>query len=147
CRTPPCYTSAQRAEWSDQKERARAMKLASNAIKLLTVLFLAAIVVAAACSRADKGGNQSASAAGRAGAAAGDTYPEPRRPSYFKPPKSVDDLMDAARSFVRNQSGLQGKGMGILQPGESVLIVANNEADPMVLDAITRALTERKVTA
>jgi len=121
------------------------MKLASNAIKLLTVLFLAAIVVAAACSRADKR-NQSASAAGRAGAAAGDTYPEPRWPSYFKPPKSVDDLMDAARSFVRNQSGLQGKGMGILQPGESVLIVAANEADPMVLDALTRALVERKIT-
>src|SRR4029077_21049929 len=95
---------------------------------------------------ADKGRNDSASAAGRAGAAAGATYPEPRWPSYFKPPKSVDDLMGAARSFGRNQSGLQGKGMGILQPGESVLIVASNEADPMVLDAITRALTERKVT-
>src|SRR5438046_8815722 len=54
--------------------------------------------------------------------------------------------MGAARSFVRNQSGLQGKGMGILQQGESVLIVANNDADPMVLDAIKRALVERKVT-
>src|SRR5213076_2419203 len=53
--------------------------------------------------------------------------------------------MDAARSFVRNQSGLQGKGMGILQPGDSVLVVAANDADPMVLDAITRALGERKV--
>jgi hypothetical protein len=106
------------------------MKLASNAVKLLTVLFLTAIVVAA----------------GRAGAAAGETYPEPRWPSYFKPPKSVDDLMDAARSFVRNQSGLQGKGMGILQPGESVLIVAANEADPMVLEALKRALAERKIT-
>src|SRR4029077_13566694 len=95
---------------------------------------------------ADKGRNDSASAAGRAGAAAGATYPEPRWPSYFKPPKSVDDLMGAARSFVRNQSGLQGKGMGILQPGESVLVVASNEADPMVLDAIKRALVERKIT-
>src|SRR5262249_6457522 len=73
-------------------------------------------------------------------------YPEPRWPSYFKPPRSVDDLMPAARSLVRNQSGLQGKGMGILASGESVLIVANNDADPMVLDAIRRALLERKVT-
>ena len=122
------------------------MKPASRAVKLLTLVFLVTAIVAAACGRADKGRNDSASAAGRAGAAAGDAYPEPRWPSYFKPPKSADDLMDAARSFVRNQSGLQGKGMGILQPGESVLIVASNEADPMVLDAITRALTERKVT-
>ena len=78
------------------------MKLASNAVKLLTVVFLAAIVVAAACSRSDKGRSDSASAATRAGAN-GEKYPEPRWPSYFKPPKSVDDLMDAARAFVRNQ--------------------------------------------
>src|SRR5438093_8921629 len=121
------------------------MKLASNAVRLASVLFLTAIIVAAACGRADKGRTESASAATRAGAN-GEKYPEPRWPSYFKPPKSIDDLMDAARSFVRNQSGLQGKGMGILQPGDQVLIVANNDADPMVLDAIKRALGERKIT-
>ncbi|PYQ69853.1 MAG: hypothetical protein DMG04_26730 [Acidobacteria bacterium] len=121
------------------------MKLASNAVRLASVLFLTAIIVAAACGRADKGRTESASAATRAGAN-GEKYPEPRWPSYFKPPKSIDDLMDAARSFVRNQSGLQGKGMGILQPGDQVLIVANNDADPMVLDAIKRALGERRIT-
>ena len=120
------------------------MKLASNGVKLVTVLFLTAVILAAACSRTDRRGAE-ANAAGRTGAT-GDNYPEPRWPSYFKPPKSVDDLMDAARSFVRNQSGLQGKGMGILQPRESVLIVANNDADPMVLEAIKRALVERKIT-
>ena len=122
------------------------MTTASRTVQLLTLVFLATVIVAAACSRANQGRGESANAAPRAGAAAGDTYPEPRWPSYFKPPKSVDDLMDAARLFVRNQSGLQGKGMGILQPGDSVLIVAANDADPMVLEAITRALTERKVT-
>src|SRR6266542_1146672 len=127
------------------KERTKAMKRASNAVQLLTIIFLATVIVAAACNRTDKGG-QATSAAARAGAASGEKYPEPRWPSYFKPPKSVDDLRDAARSFVRNQSGLQGKGMGILQSGESVLIVAANEADPMVLEAIRRALVERKVT-
>jgi hypothetical protein len=121
------------------------MKLASTAVRLLTVVFVAAVAVAAACSRANKDGTDSASAATRAGAA-GEKYPEPRWPSYFKPPKSVDDLMDAARSFVRNQSGLQGKGMGILAAGESVLIVASNDADPMVMEAIKRALVERKIT-
>src|SRR5438093_12465921 len=121
------------------------MNPSANAVTLLPVVFLAVVVTAAACGRADSSRSDGASAASRAGAAAGQKYPEPRWPSYFKPPKSVDDLMDAARSFVRNQSGLQGKGMGILQPGESVLIVAANEADPMVLEAITRALAERKI--
>src|SRR5206468_12356034 len=49
------------------------------------------------------------------------------------------------RSFGRNQSGLQGTGMAVLRPGESVLRVANNDGDPMVLQAITRAVDERKV--
>ena len=119
------------------------MKFASHGVTLLTAAFLTTVVVAA-CNRADKAGTP-ANAGARAGAA-GEKYPDPRWPSYFKPPKSIDDLMDAARSFVRNQSGLQGKGMGILQPGESVLIVAANDADPMVLEAIKRALVERKVT-
>jgi len=117
----------------------------SNAVKLLTVLFLITLIAAVACSSGDRGRADSARAAARAGAA-GEKYAAPRWPSYFKPPKSADDLMEAARSFVRNQSGLQGKGMGILQPGESVLIVANNDADPMVLEAIRRALVERKIT-
>jgi len=75
----------------------------------------------------------------------GEKYPEPRWPSYFKKPNSVEDLMPAARQLVRNQSGLQGKGMGILTAGDKVLIVAADEADPMVLDAIKRALEERKI--
>ena len=54
--------------------------------------------------------------------------------------------MPAARLLVRNQSGLQGKGMGILQPGEKVLIVAADEADPEVIEAVTKALEERKIT-
>jgi hypothetical protein len=122
------------------------MTCASTAVKLLTVAFLTTAIAAVACSRTSRGTTESATAAPRAGVAAGERYPEPRWPSYFKPPKSVDDLMDAARSFVRNQSGLQGKGMGILQPGDTVLIVAANDADPMVLEALKRALIERKVT-
>ena len=73
-------------------------------------------------------------------------YPAPRWPSYFKTPNSAEDLMDAARSLVRNTSGFQGKGMGILKEGESVLIVATTSTDPMVLEAIKRALVERKIT-
>src|SRR5438552_16007693 len=121
----------------------RHMKYVSVIVRLLAVLIIASAAVAAACGGA--GRSEGAGAAARAGSA-GDKYPEPRWPSYFRPPKSADDLMPAARALVRNQSGLQGKGMGILQPGDSVLIVANNDADPMVLDAIRRALVERKIT-
>src|SRR5207247_7736145 len=104
-------------------------------------------IAAVACNRGERAKSDGgASASVRAGAAAGEKFPEPRWPSYFKPPKTVDDLMPAARTLVRNQSGLQGKGMGILQPGESVLIVVANDGDPMVLDAIKRALEERKIT-
>src|SRR3989442_4850391 len=119
-------------------------------MKTLSFVFvLGAALVAGACHRADTSGSEStagASASSRAGAQPNEKSPERRGPSYFKPPKSVDDLMPAARTLVRNQSGLQGKGMGILQPGESVLIVVANDGDPMVLDAIKRALEERKIT-
>lgn len=124
------------------------MKQASSAVKLLIAVFLATMVAAAACGRSSEPqpADGGASAAARTGATSGETYPLPRWPSYFKSPKTVGDLMEAARAFVRNQSGLQGKGMGILQAGEAVLVVAANDADPMVLDAIRRALVERKIT-
>jgi hypothetical protein len=87
---------------------------------------------------------QDAAKAEQGATAAG--YPAPRWPSYFKKPNSAEDLMPAARSLVRNTSGFQGKGMGILKEGEAVLIVPSPSADPMVLDAIKRALAERKIT-
>ena len=102
-------------------------------------------VASGACRKAAPAEQGTASAAAQVGAA-GEKYPDPRWPSYFKKPKSVDDLLPAARLLVRNTSGLQGKGMGILVPGEKVLIVAADEADPMVIDAIKRALEERKIT-
>src|SRR5215210_7069956 len=74
-------------------------------------------------------------------------YPAPRWPSYFKPPSSLDDLMPAARSLVRNKSGFLGLGMGVLQAGETVLIVPNLSSDPTVVQAIVKALAERQVKA
>jgi hypothetical protein len=111
------------------------------------LLGICAVVAAAgACRKGSTAESGSAPAGAQIGPAAGETFPEPRWPSYFKTPKSVDDLMPAARGLARNQSGLQGKGLGILAPGESVLIVAANDADPMVIEAIRRALVERKIT-
>jgi len=104
--------------------------------------------VTASCSKepAPPAAATPAVSASAAVGANGEKYPEPRWPSYFKTPKSVDELMPAARMLVRNQSGLQGKGMGILREGEKVLIVAADEADPMVMEAVTKALQERKIT-
>lgn len=79
--------------------------------------------------------------------AANTTYPEPRFPAYLKPPKNIDDVMPSAREIVRNKSGIQGAGMGVLQQGESVLLVPNIEAEPMILEAISKALAERGVKA
>lgn len=76
---------------------------------------------------------------------AGPTYREPRFPAYLKPAKSIDDVMPAARQIVRNKSGIQGAGMGVLQRGDGVLLVPTIEAEPMILDAMKKALEERGV--
>ena len=71
-----------------------------------------AAAAAAACSRGASAPAESSAVASAQVGANGEKYPAPRWPSYFKTPKSVDDLMPAARLLVRNQSGLQGKGHG-----------------------------------
>jgi len=113
-----------------------------SSFSLISVLLLS--VLLAGCRTQEKQPEQSAAAP-----AAPDNggYPAPRWPSYFKPPKSADELMPAARLLVRNKSGFLGQGMGILQSGESVLIVPNLQSDPMVVEAVVKALAERGVTA
>ncbi len=105
-----------------------------------------AVALAAACNRAEQAKPTTPTTATTSAGIGNEKYPEPRWPAYFKPPKTVDELMPAARMLVRNRSGLQGNGLGILSAGESVLIVANFDDDPMVLDAVKRALVERKIT-
>jgi hypothetical protein len=72
-------------------------------------------------------------------------YPEPRFPSYLKKPKSVDDIMPYARSLARTKSGYEGKGMGVAGKGETVLLIPSVSAEPMVMEAIVRALKEREI--
>jgi hypothetical protein len=109
------------------------------------VCLAAAAAATAACNKGGPAPAESTATASAQVGANGEKYPAPRWPSYFKTPKNIEELMPAARLLVRNQSGLQGKGMGILKEGDKVLIVAADEADPMVIDAIKRALEERKV--
>ncbi|MBI3939987.1 MAG: hypothetical protein HY315_04065, partial [Acidobacteria bacterium] len=72
-------------------------------------------------------------------------YPEPRFPSYLKPPKSVNDVLPAARLIVRNRGGIQGAGMGILARGDSVLLVPTVDSEELMLQALQQALEERGV--
>ena len=77
------------------------MKIASSSFPVL-VLALTGAFAAGACSRSTSSTSESSGAAAstRAGAAPNEKFPEPRWPSYFKPPKSVDDLMPAARQAL-----------------------------------------------
>ncbi len=75
----------------------------------------------------------------------GGTYPAPRFPSYLKAPSSIDELMPQVRVLVRNKSGFLGKGLGIMEPGQTALLVPTADAEDMVVEAIKRALEERKV--
>src|SRR5687767_129684 len=90
--------------------------MASMRVKA-TVCAVAVVMLAAACNRPQQNAT-TGSGGSPDGSAQKETYPEPRWPAYFRPAKGVDDLMPAARALVRNRSGLQGNGMGILKEGE-----------------------------
>src|SRR5919108_3274779 len=70
-------------------------------------------------------------------------YPAPRFPSYLRPPKSIDDIMPFARAAVRQTGGRTP--LGLVEKGMAALIVTENTADPMVMQAIKRAYEERGV--
>ena len=54
--------------------------------------------------------------------------------------------MPQVRILARNKSGFLGKGLGILEPGDTVLLVPTVAAEDMIVEAIKRALEERKIT-
>jgi hypothetical protein len=72
-------------------------------------------------------------------------YPKPRFPSYLKTPKSVEELMPAARAFVLIKEGTQGVGMGNFNRGDTLLLVTDITAEPLPLEAVHRALEERGI--
>ena len=74
-------------------------------------------------------------------------YPSPRFPSSLKNPKSPDEVMPFARALARNKANFIGLGLGVLNPGEKVLLVADANSEDIYVEAIKRALAERKVQA
>lgn len=71
-------------------------------------------------------------------------YPAPRFPSYvLKQLYSAADFLPYARIVAANRGGNQGIGLGYLKRGDAVLIVTDVTADPLVVEAIRRALVGR----
>ncbi len=110
--------------------------------RMMAVLALAAGM--AACQKGPEQGP--AGAASPADTKAAVKYPAPRFPGYLKKPQSVDDLMPTARQFAQQKAWRGGLGLGVANPGETVLIVTGVEAEDMVLESIAKAAGERGVT-
>ncbi len=72
-------------------------------------------------------------------------YPKPRYPASLKTPGTIDEIMPYARIAARNKANILGLGLGAVKPGDSVLLVPNAESEDMYVEAIKRALEERKV--
>ncbi|MGH9325349.1 MAG: hypothetical protein ACRD2B_01465 [Terriglobia bacterium] len=72
-------------------------------------------------------------------------YPAPRFPSSVKAPKTVSEVMPYARALVRNKAAVQGFGLGVMKSGETVAHVVPEGANPIIMEAIRRALLERKI--
>jgi len=119
--------------------------------KITAAMCLAAAVVTAGCAGgcgSDAGQQQTATTQPEAQSAAqpqGD-YPEPRFPSYLKPPATLEEVMPYVRPLAKARHGLQGAGLGIIEKGESVLFVVSVDAEEMIVDAVVKAMEERGVT-
>ena len=72
-------------------------------------------------------------------------YPEPRFPSYLKPPSSIEEVMPYVRPLVRARRGLQGAGLGIIEKGETALFVVSTDAEDMIVNAVVKGMEERGV--
>jgi hypothetical protein len=70
-------------------------------------------------------------------------YPQPRFPSYLKPPKSVEEIMPFARAAVRQTGGRTP--LGLVEKGTAAAIFSEPTAEEMVLQAIKKAYEERGV--
>jgi len=76
-------------------------------------------------------------------AAAAGGYPEPRFPKYLRSVTSVDPLLPPARLAARQIAGRTP--LGLVKSGERLLLVVPDHQDPLVLQAVVRALEERGV--
>ncbi len=73
--------------------------------------------------------------------------PAPRFPSYLNPgvKPTLAEVMPNARVLASATGGVQGVGMGHLNPGQTMLIVTDVTAEPLMVEAVEKALKERKI--
>jgi len=78
-------------------------------------------------------------------------YPAPSNPLFVEP-ETVADVMPQARKAVRNENAFLGNGLGIVNPGEKVVLVTSTHEfswDPkanLYVEAIMAAFRERDIT-
>ncbi len=70
-------------------------------------------------------------------------YPAPRFPKYLRTVTTVDPLMPAARLASRQIAGRTP--LGLIKTGERLLLVVPDFQDPIVLQAVVKAMEERGV--
>ena len=64
-------------------------------------------------------------------------YPKPRFPSYVKEAQSVEEVMQGVRDLVRSGYTYEGFGFGVLNEGETALLVPTAESEEMIVVAIS----------
>jgi hypothetical protein len=75
--------------------------------------------------------------------AAAPGYPAPRFPSYLRTVTTIEPLMVPARLAARQIAGRTP--LGLVRTGEHLFIVTPDEQDPLVFEAVKKALEERGV--
>ena len=108
--------------------------MTNAAVKACIVAFAALMLAAAACGTRQQSAERALVA-----------YPEPRYPSYLKPPASVEEVLPHVRPLARNKIGFQGNGLGIAQPGDTVAFILPPTAEDMIVQGVKRAMEERGV--
>src|SRR5882672_1841896 len=109
--------------------------MVNTTAKICLVIFSALLLAAAACGTGPRNAERMV----------GVQYPEPRYPSYLKPPSTIDEVLPHVRPLARNKIGFQGNGLGIAQAGETVAFILAPTAEDMIVQAVTRAMEERGV--
>ena len=70
-------------------------------------------------------------------------FPTARFPGYLKTPENVEELMPQAQYAVQQKGGRSP--LGLVDPGDIVLVPLPHNADPLVQEAIKKAFTARRV--
>jgi len=109
--------------------------MVNTTAKICLVIFSALLLAAAACGTGPRNAERMV----------GVQYPEPRYPSYLKPPSTIDEVLPHVRPLARNTIGFQGNGLGIAQSGETVAFILAPTAEDMIVQAVKKAMEERGV--